>query len=161
MNKIINKSQESESNKFYAQAFDEIKSNLTDSGLYARCIVEADGNESRVSSLYIKYRAVELMKLAELRKSSIVNEASTQTSFFDKNDLKLTFLDFKNKYKVSDYNLTDATNEFKSSERCVELFNFCTVNSNNDSEIKRLYVFIRSIEMMKLNYTRAKPFFQN
>ena len=52
------------SNDSYAKAFEEIKNNSTDSGLYARCIAEADGNETRIPSLYIKYRAIELERVS-------------------------------------------------------------------------------------------------
>lgn len=46
--------------KFYAKALEEFTSNTVDSGTFAQCLAEANGNESETKAFYVKRRALEL-----------------------------------------------------------------------------------------------------
>lgn len=46
--------------EFYAKALEEFTSKNVDSGTFAQCLAEANGNESVTKAMYIKQRALEL-----------------------------------------------------------------------------------------------------
>ena len=47
-------------NEIYEQIYNEIEAGLQQKGLWARAIAEADGNESKIKSIYIKLRFNEI-----------------------------------------------------------------------------------------------------
>ena len=85
-------------------------------------------------------------------KQEVAKDTSHAEYSYAVEDAKLEIGSLKEKYKVSDYDLAEASNELKNNTHNQITWNFCTAENTRTEDAKRQYIVVRAQEIAHKKY---------